>query len=67
MTEQVTATSQQVIVQNIIQQPIAYKVPNPEKRFSWGWCIFWAIVFWPAIIVQVLLYISKPDTITIYR
>jgi hypothetical protein len=30
-----------------------------KPKFSVGWCIFWALFFFPAIAVQALLYFSK--------
>lgn len=26
-----------------------------DKWFSWGWLIFWIIVFWPAAIVYIII------------
>lgn len=61
-------TNQQVIVQNIIQQPEA-TVITTERTFSVLWFIFWLLFFWPGAIIQVVCFFCKPKVTrtTVYR
>lgn len=40
-------------------------IPNPDKSFSILWCLFWLIVFWPMIGIQIALYVLTPSTINV--
>lgn len=55
-----------VQVNAFVQQDTSpISIPNPAKRFSIGWFIFWLLVFWPACIIQLVMYFTKPSFIRI--